>query len=265
MNLQFKQNSLVLAVKAAVLSQLCWVPSAFAEDAVKKLETITVTAPQAADEEKNTVALEGFGTKELKKAAASITVLNAKLLEDQHARILADAVKNDASVGDSYAPIGYYSNFVSRGFTLDLGSSYLLNGNVVRGEQNLSLENKERVEILKGISAIQSGMSTPGGVVNYLTKRPKEVKAVSVNADENGQFSIAADVGGFTGSEQQLGYRVNLVGEQINSYNVLFRAISCWMAKCRKMCSQSVCWLTKAGASPSLWTALIAVLNIAMP
>ena len=218
MNLQFKQNSLVLAVKAAVLSQLCWVPSAFAEEVVEKLETITVTAPQAADQDNKTVALQGFGTKELKKAAASITVLNAKLLEDQHARILADIVKNDASVGDSYAPIGYYSNFVSRGFTLDLGSSYLLNGNVVRGEQNLSLENKERVEILKGISAIQSGMSTPGGVVNYVTKRPKEVKAASVNVDENGQFSIAADVGGFTGSEQQLGYRVNLVDERINSY-----------------------------------------------
>ncbi len=218
MNLQFKQNPLVMAVKAAVLSQFCIAPAVFAEDAVKTLETIVVAAPQEASVNKKTVALEGFGTQELKKAPASITVLNADLIEDQHARILADVVKNDASVGDSYAPIGYYSNFVSRGFALDLGSSYLLNGNVVRGEQNLSLENKERVEILKGISAIQSGMSTPGGVVNYVSKRPADVKSVSFNADEYGQFSVAADLGGFAGNEQQFGYRVNLVGEQINSY-----------------------------------------------
>lgn len=218
MNLQFKQNPLVRAVKAAVISQLCIAPAAFADDAVNQLETIVVAAPKAAPAEKNALALEGFGTKELKKAPASIAVVNAAMIEDQHARILADIVKNDASVGDSYAPIGYYSNFVSRGFTLDLGSSYLLNGHAVRGEQNLSLENKERVEILKGISAIQSGMSTPGGVVNYVSKRPKEVKSLSFNADEYGQFSAAADLGGFMGSEQQLGYRVNLVNEKINSY-----------------------------------------------
>ena len=218
MNLQFKQNPLVRAVKAAVISQLCIAPAAFAADAVNTLDTIVVAAPKAAAAEKNTVALEGFGTQELKKAPASIAVVNAAMIEDQHARILADIIKNDAAVGDSYAPIGYYSNFVSRGFTLDLGSSYLLNGHAVRGEQNLSLENKERVEILKGISAIQSGMSTPGGVVNYVSKRPKEVKSLTLAADEYGQFSAAADMGGFMGSEQQLGYRVNLVNEQINSY-----------------------------------------------
>jgi iron complex outermembrane receptor protein len=43
----------------------------------------------------------------------------------------------------------------------------------IRGEQNVALENKEQVEILKGISAIQSGMSTPGGVVNYVKSSAK--------------------------------------------------------------------------------------------
>ena len=41
---------------------------------------------------------------------------------------------------------------------------------------------------------------------------------MTLAADEYGQFSAAADMGGFMGSEQQLGYRVNLVNEQINSY-----------------------------------------------
>lgn len=42
----------------------------------------------------------------------------------------------------------------------------------------MALENKEQVEILKGISAIQSGISTPGGVVNYVTIRPADVKTL---------------------------------------------------------------------------------------
>ena len=31
---------------------------------------------------------------------------------------------------------------VARGFALDLGSSYLINGHTIRGEQNVALENK---------------------------------------------------------------------------------------------------------------------------
>ena len=88
-------------------------------------------------------------------------------------------IKNDSSLGDGYAAIGYYPNFVARGFALDLGSSYLINGHTIRGEQNVALENKEQVEILKGISAIQSGMSTPGGVINYVTKDQPMLKHYS--------------------------------------------------------------------------------------
>ncbi len=67
-----------------------------------------------------------------------------------------------------------------RGLSLNAGSSYLLNGNLLRGEQNVALENKEQVEILEGMSAIQSGMSTPGGVVNYVSKRPKDVQSLTL-------------------------------------------------------------------------------------
>lgn len=57
---------------------------------------------------------------------------------------------------------------------------------MLRGEQNVALENKEQVEILKGMSAIQSGMSTPGGVVNYVSKRPKDVQSLTLEADSHG-------------------------------------------------------------------------------
>ena len=89
---------------------------------------------------------------------------------------------------------------------------------MIRGEQNVALENKQRVEMLKGISAIQSGMSTPGGVVNYVTKRPEVIRNLSLAANQHGQYSIAADVGGFLGQNQQWGYRINVANEHLNSY-----------------------------------------------
>lgn len=126
---------------------------------VSQLPTITVNATQNIDAlyTSRKVNLSCFQTGEVKKVPASITTITSERIADQHAKTLTDVIKNDSSLGDGYAAIGYYPNFVARGFALDLGSSYLINGHTIRGEQNVALENKEQVEILKGISAIQNG------------------------------------------------------------------------------------------------------------
>ncbi|MGG2098520.1 TonB-dependent siderophore receptor [Acinetobacter haemolyticus] len=187
------------------------------ENEIQRLPTITVTAEQNTNHQ-NSVNLSGFAEQTIAKIPASINLINADLIADQHAKTLKDIVKNDAAVGEGYAPIGYYSNFVMRGFALNLGSSYLLNGNLLRGEQNVALENKEQVEILKGISAIQSGMSTPGGVVNYVTKRPKDIRSVTLETDSQGGYRVATDIGDMLGENQQFGYRINLAHEEIHPY-----------------------------------------------
>jgi len=129
------------------------------------MATITVSAKKSQSAYyQPKVNLSGFVQQNILNIPASISTVTAERIADQHAKTLTDVVKNDAAVGDGYAAIGYYPNFMMRGFALNLGSSYLLNGNLLRGEQNVALENKEQVEILKGISAMQSGMSTPGGV-----------------------------------------------------------------------------------------------------
>lgn len=183
---------------------------------VSQLPTITVNATQNIDAlyTSRKVNLSGFQTGEVKKVPASITTITSERIADQHAKTLTDVIKNDSSLGDGYAAIGYYPNFVARGFALDLGSSYLINGHTIRGEQNVALENKEQVEILKGISAIQSSMSTPGGVVNYVTKRPADVKNITVDANSEGGYTLATDVGGFL--NDNFGYRINLAHESIH-------------------------------------------------
>jgi iron complex outermembrane receptor protein len=100
----------------------------------------------------------------------SVTVATKALLNDQMARVLSDVVKNDASIGEDYAPIGYYGDFSIRGFPIDLGSGIQINGMTVAGEQDVPLENKERVEFVKGIAGVESGVASAGGVVNYVTR-----------------------------------------------------------------------------------------------
>ncbi|MGE4315324.1 TonB-dependent siderophore receptor [Acinetobacter sp.] len=192
-----------------------WVHAANGNE-IPQLATLTVTAETAYDQPQ--VNLYGFSQQNLAEIPASISTITAERIADQHAKTLTDVVKNDAAVGDGYAPIGYYPNFVMRGFALNLGSSYLVNGHLLRGEQNVALENKEQVEILKGISALQSGMATPGGVVNYVTKRPQDIHSLTVEADSHGGNRVATDLGGFLGIDQQFGYRVNLAHEEIHPY-----------------------------------------------
>ena len=185
------------------------------EEQPQQLDTIHISAPTN-PVLKESINLTGFHQENLIDIPASISRISAETIANQQAKTLADVVKNDAAVGEGYAPIGYYANFVMRGFYLNLGSSYLMNGNLLRGEQNIALENKQQVEILKGISAIQSGMSTPGGVVNYVTKRPEHIRALTLDADSYGGHRIAADMGDFFGTEQQFGYRLNLAKEQMH-------------------------------------------------
>ena len=192
------------------------VPAAHA--AKTELPVTSVTADDNGAYQADNAWVGGFEAAPLLDTPAAISVFTDALIEDQQARLLSDVLKNDASVGESYAPVGYYENFVVRGFSLNSASSYKINGRTITGEQNVGLENKQQVELLKGLSGLQSGVSEPGGVVNYVTKRAADVRSVTVSTDDRGSGYLATDVGGWFGSEQQFGLRANFAHEDLHSY-----------------------------------------------
>jgi iron complex outermembrane receptor protein len=155
---------------------------------------------------------------ELKDIPASITVIAKDLLDDRQARVMSEAARLDASIGDYYAAMGYYENLYIRGFPLDAATSYRINGMSVTGEQNIAFENKERLEILKGVSAMQAGAASPGGIINYVTKRPKDVQSFTLGTGERGTQYVAADFGTFLGETKSLGIRINAANENLRPY-----------------------------------------------
>jgi iron complex outermembrane receptor protein len=148
----------------------------------------------------------------------SATVITREQLTDQGARLLSDVVKNDASIGEDYAPVGYYGDYEIRGFSIDLATGLEINGMTIAGEQDVPLENKERVEFLKGIAGVESGVASAGGLIDYVTKRPATIQAVDIATDHRGSSYGAVDLGHLFGSRKQVGVRANLAGEQIMSY-----------------------------------------------
>ena len=154
----------------------------------------------------------------LKEMPLSATVVTRDLLNDQGARLLSDVVKNDASIGNDYVPVGYYGVYQIRGFAIDLASGLEINGLTIAGEQDVPLENKERVELLKGIAGVESGVASAGGLINFVTKRPAAIKALDVATDHRGSAYGAVDLGALFGRQKQVGLRANVGGERIASY-----------------------------------------------
>ena len=154
----------------------------------------------------------------LEQTPISATVVTRELLNDQGARLLSDVVKNDASIGEDYAPVGYYGDYEIRGFAIDLATGLEINGMTIAGEQDVPLENKERVEFLKGIAGVESGVASAGGLIDYVTKRPAAIEAVDLATDHRGSTYGAVDLGHLFGGQKQVGARLNLAGEKIMSY-----------------------------------------------
>jgi iron complex outermembrane receptor protein len=218
-------SALLLICMAAFVSAKAQSPATAPADTTPppapKIPRVTTTVVVHSDTDAYLPEAVTVGTLDgatLLETPLSATVVTRDLLSDQGARLLSDVVKNDASVGDDYVPVGYYGDFTIRGFTIDLATGLQINGMTIAGEQDVPLENKERVEFLKGIAGVESGVASAGGLVDYVTKRPAVVKAVDLAADHRGSAFGAVDLGHLFGSRKQVGARVNLAGENIASY-----------------------------------------------
>ena len=188
----------------------------------QQIPRVTTTVVVHGEHEENflpeDVSVGTLGTVPLKNAPLSATVITRAVLNDQVARLLSDVVKNDASVADDYVPVGYYGDYEIRGFPVDLATGIEIDGMTIAGEQDVPLENKESVEILQGLAGVESGVASGAGLIDYVTKPPAVVKDLDLATDQRGTAYGAVDLGRFFGATKQVGARMNLAGERIQSY-----------------------------------------------
>ena len=127
----------------------------------------------------------------------SITSISPQIIADRSATDVNDIYKNVAGLNQTT-----YSAVVFRGFTQ---RETLFNG--VRGNPYGSLEgdvnnsgfstsilrlsNIERVEVLKGPTSVLFGSSEPGGVINFITKKPRTVLDGTAEV-RFGEYGLAA-------------------------------------------------------------------------
>ncbi|MBN8734360.1 MAG: TonB-dependent receptor, partial [Acidobacteria bacterium] len=146
----------------------------------------------------------------------AVQVLPKALLEDRQVQELRDLYRNISGVTDSP-----YSAMTFRGFTQ---REILFNG--VRGNPYGSLDsgiddagfstsqgrltNIEFVEVLKGPAAVLFGAGEPGGVISFVTRKPRA--------------NHAAELSFRTGSFSQKGGHGELTGPISRKHNLFYRA-----------------------------------------
>ena len=180
-------------------------------------ETLTVTAdPHAVAEATN-------GYQPLNTSTATLTnmpmldipqvvnTISDKVLEDQHATSLDEALYNVSNVVQTNTLGGTQDAFVRRGFGANRDGSIMTNGlrTVLPRSFNAATE---RVEVLKGPASTLYGILDPGGLINVVTKRPETRFGGSISATSSsfgggtGQIDVTGPIDG-----TRLAYR--LTGE----------------------------------------------------
>ena len=130
---------------------------------------------------------------------------------------LLDALKNTAGVTSSQTSPTVYNNLSIRGIPVDNRGNYRLDGSLpIVNLIDLPLEDKDRVEALKGASALYYGFTTPSGIINLTMKRPTHAAFVDTDlfGDDNGGVGEHVDANDWWGI---FGARVNAVYAKVDS------------------------------------------------
>lgn len=184
--------------------------SLFGED-ITKLEEITVN--EVAYSKYQNEAKPELNRTQISKndTAKSIQTFNKSFIEEAALQNVEDIIEmssNTVYTGDNH---GRTNDISMRGFS---GVPILFDG--VRITNKLAhpeVYNLESVEVLKGPDSLQYGQSSPGGLVNLVTKKPIKESLAKIDFDvtDNPSYSPKIDIGGALNTNKSLYFRLTSV------------------------------------------------------
>ncbi|MFB2781303.1 TonB-dependent receptor [Shewanella mangrovisoli] len=204
----FKYSVVGLAVGSALMAMpvMAEVPND------ENIERINVTGRTFNDYKVGSASGAMRGDIDLMDTPQSVNVIPDFVTDEQLATNLAEVLVNDSSVTAGTTRWNRQV-FSIRGFELDSGNGYLINGHQQWSHYVQPIETLQQVEVLKGPSSMLYGQSGPGGLVNMVTKKPTYDSMLNLGFDTDGYGSTRAqlDAGGSLNEAQSIRYRGVLV------------------------------------------------------
>lgn len=179
-----------------------------------ELTTVNVVGERIGSFKSNSVQVGTFRDMSPLDVPQTSNVVTREVLDAQSANTLFGALRNTAGVTRSQLNGSTYDNIAIRGILVENRGNYRLNGSLpIINLIDIPLENKERVEVLKGASSLYYGFVPPSGIVNLVTKRAgkEPVTDFTITANQFGAASVHADIARRFGEQQQFGARINLL------------------------------------------------------
>lgn len=150
----------------------------------------------------------------------SIQVVGQELIQQQQIIDIKDVVKNVSGVNQTGSYNGGYQYFNSRGFDMNNWTNFRRNGTLLWNMGNHYADFYESVEFLKGPTAILYGDVAPGGIINFVTKKPLNYTygKFDMKAGEYGLLRPSLDLSGPLNHKKTLLYRFNGTYEYSESF-----------------------------------------------
>ncbi|WP_296943920.1 TonB-dependent siderophore receptor [uncultured Massilia sp.] len=185
------------------------------------MQAVRITAARAQGFVPNTVEAGSFRGADVMDVPSTVNVVTREVLDLQAAGGLYDALRNTAGVTRQQNGGDTWDQIVIRGIAVENRTNYRLNGSLpIMNFSQVPMEDKERVEVLKGATALYYGFTSPAGVVNFVTKRAGSapVTTLGLSVDDNGSAVAMADVARRFGARREFGVRVNAAGGTLGSF-----------------------------------------------
>ncbi len=152
----------------------------------------------------------------LSRTPVQATVVDEATWRDLGDFDLSALTRLDAGVSDAYNSAGYWTFLTIRGFVIDNRLNYRRDGLPINAETALPLADKAAVEVLKGTSGLQAGVSAPGGLVNLVVKRPDEdLRRITLSTSQGGTAGLAVDLSQRFGDRREFGARLNMEASRL--------------------------------------------------
>jgi len=159
---------------------------------------------------------------ELQDIPQAIVVAGQKIIKQQAAIDLTTITRNISGLifTGNYSGAGSSQFFNARGFDLNDYQNYRWNGVMIWNLGNNYADNIEQVEFVKGPTSILYGDVAPGGVMNFVSKKPlaEFSSKIELKTGSWGLIRPSLDITGPLTRSRSLRFRLNTSFEKSNSF-----------------------------------------------
>jgi iron complex outermembrane receptor protein len=222
-----KNLALRSGTSLAILSLASMAHAQQTNEPTQLLPEITVTAPATpaaygtkAQYNTSSANLGPLGEQSILNTPTSVTVVPEDLIVNQQAQTVNDTLRYLPSVEIRDQQGFEVSRPQSRGFQGSIVQNTRLDGLNIVGTTAIAADNLSTVQVLNGLAGSLYGPETPAGVFNYVLKRPTDepLERFIEGYDASGVWTEQMDLGGRTGNDGNIGYRINAVHGEGASY-----------------------------------------------